>query len=352
MKSTTVGAAVVLAALLVPVGGPADAGTEARGLGKYQCTVEGGLSPSDTDLALNVKGVPASLQPGDVLRLKGLLDMTFPSDVGTQSKLQLANEAGLVATNFSLAIAVGTRRFLVKPVAVAAKPQPIGSPFVVSASVEFDEFVVPPGASGELVIAMPSDARTANPAGNEPKSVVFKATISQDSPFAAERQVGCALIENDAPGVVARIPIEVKESGAGDGSTSMDSGDPGGSPSNPPAPWADPLPAAELPQGAEGPTGDAQPPPGPGDETSIAAAAAGEATGASLVKSSAAIPPATRRPGTFIPTWTLIVMMLTLFGLAVAYAARRRVVLASITQAPRSTSQLSKADETLTRRLA
>ena len=348
MKSTTVGAAVVLAALLVPVSGPADAGAEVRGLGRYRCTVEGGLSPSDTDLALDLKGVPTSLKPGDVLRLKGTLDMTFPSEVGTQSKMQLANEAGLDSTNFSLAAAVGQHRFQVKPVAVAAEPQPIGSPFVVSASVQFAELVVPPEASGELALAMPSDARTANPLGNEPESVVFKAVISQDSPYAEERKVGCSLLESDQPGVVARIPIEGKEAGTDDGPTGTDPEDPAGPPPTPPAPSSDPIPPADLPPNAEGPTGDAESPQVPGVETSTSELAPSEATAASLVSSSAAIPPATKRPGTFVPIWTLLVMMVMLLGLAVAYAARRRIVMASISQTPRRASQVRKADESST----
>jgi hypothetical protein len=341
MKSITAIAAAVLATVLIPLGGPAEAGADVRGLGRYQCTVEGGLAPSDTDLSLNLKRVPASLEPGEVLRLKGTLEITFPSEVGTQSQLQLANEAGLKSTNFYLAASFGEHSLQIKPATVTAEPQPIGSPFVVRASVEFGRVVVPDGASGDVVLAMPSEAQ--NRGGDAGDSVVFNAVVSQNSSYAEERKVDCSLFEGDQPGIVARIPIEDKESGPGDRPAGTDPEDPADPPS--PAPPSDPTPAADAASVPDATSEPEAPPAEPGDETAAVQPSSSEATTASLVPSSAAIPPATKRPGTFVPTWTVLTMMAMLLGLTLAYAVRRRVVMATISKGPRRTSQVRQADD-------
>lgn len=349
MKITSnIGAGLGFSALLLSVGGPAAANTDVRGSGRYQCNVEGNVSSSETGVTLQLKALPAALRPGADVRLKGTLDMSFPAEVGAQSTLQLAKEAGLASTDFSLVAAIGKHRFEVKPAVVAAQPQPIGSPFVVSAAIEFAPFTLPRGVSGELTLAMPSRARTVNPVAEEPASVVFKATISQDSPFAEKRRVGCEVLEGDQPGVVARIPVA--------GRTSDAVGDPT-------------MPGIQSPSGAaasSGSTAASPTAPAPLDFLSDGKAATDGAarpaltrdlmtrdgsaplltTAQSLTPTSTAIPSATKHPGTFLPVWALLVAFTTLLGLAVACAVRQRLVLASVRQpAAEATRRSGAADK-------
>jgi hypothetical protein len=291
-----------------------------QGPAHYACQMDRNPKDSDTAVKVVLTNLPTSVQPGQVINLVGDLTLTFPADVAATSRLSLATEAALSGTTFSLGVRSSSGFIVIKPAVLDSRAQPIGSVLAVEARIRFQRFVVPGGARGSLSFTLPSPASRTEPPGTQPTVAEFTAIIAQDSPVQPSRNASCKGRTNSAPFEVGRTTVD-RGGRASDPHVLQQ-----GSGAHQRGPSTSPSLAAVI--GATGPgklseglpeTASAIAPTVAKQTDAVVADAS-----ASLSRTTGLIPPQTRHPGTFIPTWTLLTMMLTFPVAGLAYAIRRR----------------------------
>lgn len=288
----------------------------------YSCAADGQFVGAATGVTLKLDNLPTQVTAGETLFLQGVLRLDLPAETTLTSQLQLATDLGIETSDFSLAIKDGDRvRRLTATDAVGPR-QAIGSETVLEASIVFPALKVPARASGSLLLRMPTTAATRSKVIGAPDKVVFGTQLSQNSLLAPFRNLDCWMPASGSPTVVARIDIaQVNEpSPAVDGSPT---------PSPATAVEGDVDGALSGPSQTPPPTlGAPLPVPAPGSEPSLVGT--GEPNGVASVAApapalvSVQIPPQTVGEGTFVPTWSLALIIAVLPATTVLYAIRQR----------------------------
>jgi|GEM_PF-3255082 len=296
----------------------------------YTCAADGQLVGDVATVTFALDNPPTEAVAGDLLYLQGSLEITLPDSATTLSRLQLATEVGVEASDFSLAVHIGSVTRTVKVSDAIGARQPIASPTKVVASVQLPPIKVPAKSTDVVTLEMPTQAAIAGTVTGAPEKVVFGTQLSQDSLLMPLRYLDCWLPEAPVKAaVVARVPVVAPSTPAPT--------DPGET-SNPGSPA---LP--DTGGGLSAPTtstgGDVVTPPvgAPSvDETLTAPddqlapnAAAPASSGPALAEpvlaaATVQIPPQTVGQGTFVPAWSLALITTAFPATAVTYAVRQR----------------------------
>lgn len=323
--------AAALSAAAIPVsitGGTAAASVGERGgSATYDCQGDRGVNAARTPVKFALISPPRSVRPGDTVSLSGTLQITLSDADAQQSKLELATNANVVATDFALVVTAGDKTITAEPRAVTTAPEPIKDPWTMSADVAYSDITIPASATGRVSIRMPRGKTVQTAVAGTPEKVTFNAEVAQDSPVSGARNFACWAGKFD-DAIIAQIPVAPRTGASSDptespGPTDDQVPDTGITGSAPPSAGSGPAALPDVPSApaeAAAPSGaEASATGGTGD----AAAAAGEAT----ALADAPIPPETATSRTFIPGWILVVSIaiFPITAVAVAVLQRRRV---------------------------
>ncbi len=252
-------------------------------------------------VAVQVKA-PASVAPGQAVRLSGTSTFTFGS-FATVSNLSTAFT--FLSDDFGIDVSVGSYHRLLRVTDLTSTKSALGAP-TVTATWTLPEFLVPSSASGQqLLLSLPNEAIVTNPVTTKPKAVAFSGELQSNSILQKKRAVACALKaeQKTALGEVRVATASVSTPGAGD----------------PPA--VAPVAPSSGGLGIAGPAGvpslvGALPPAGP---------VAGTPTTTNPLASEA-IPAPTVPDGLRLPAWALLLIgAFVASGLFLAVSSHRRL---------------------------
>ena len=314
-----------LAAATIPMGAAANAADApaAVGTAAYSCAIgSNGTEPVPTTLA--VAGVPETVEAGETLSLRGNLTLTLSDASYFRSILNLATTAGIDASTLGIVAQIGETRTLLTPRSVKATESPVAQPFAVRADVEFQDFTVPQGATGDVALSLPDVGVTPRTLAGAPEKIVFTATVKTNSIFVPKTGLECWLAENATASTISRIAIEE----SGQPSTTSPSTGPK-SESSPSGPAAD-VSGGAAPAASSLPVGAAPAPDVAPVDAPVDAAEAGAALQDEAQLASSGIPGATVPAGTLLPNWLLLLLATLIPGGAVALALRKKSQLASL----------------------
>jgi hypothetical protein len=288
------GAALTAALLLSAPATAAEAGP--TGSANYVCNLTAGGS-AKVSVTMSLDNVPASVTPGQTLRLGGTLTFGFTTQTALATHLLLANKVGVSSAEFALDVVTAGKSQTIRAVAVQGQQTAIGKPFELAAKVVLPDYTVPAKAAGEVVLSLPSKATLPNTVAKTPATVAFTTVLSENG-LVGQRTLACAVSGTDTAPLITRIPVEA------------------------------PTPATSAPSSAPALGAPALSAP-------ISAAGLGPASASAPATSAApqtrpvfdAIPPSTRHSGVFIPAWSLAVLALLVPVGALTYALslRRRL---------------------------
>lgn len=282
------------------------------GSANYLCDLTT-IGPTPVSVTMSLDDVPASVLPGQTLRLGGTLTLGFTTQAALVTQLLLANHVGVSSANFALDAATADKTQAIRAVAVQGQQTAIVNPFTLTAKVVLPDYTVPAKAGGEVAISLPSKATLPNAVAQSPTNVAFTAVLSQDG-LVGQRTLACAVSGTDTEPLITRIPVDVPAPAPSAPGPAPSLGDPGLSV---PASGAGLAPAT-----ASTPTPSANPQTRPVFD---------------------AIPPSTRHSGVFIPAWSLAVLALLapVGALIYALSLRRRLRLMQLAAGDRGAAGVS-----------
>lgn len=316
-----VGAAVVLAPLAV-VWPSADAAL-AESSQIYTCRLDGGTSADDTTVAVTLRGMPATVAPGDEVDLDGTLTITLSDGASLDTRVRLASAVGLDSSTFGLVVEIGREPRLLAPRSITAEPTDIGrsGPVEITAALDLPAFTVPSDATGSVVLRMPAGTVAPNPTSggssidfvsgalvDDPDEVAFGGILDTDSPMGGTRPFACWSSTDAGVQVASAVVSTVDEGAPTEVPTDVPTGEPSAT-----APTGTPAPGA-LGAPAPAPPPAPAPAPLPSDPPSAGAPPVGTGTapatpvglaGVSVTLPFAAVPPSTRAEGVGLSRWAL-----------------------------------------------
>ncbi|GAA1505180.1 hypothetical protein GCM10009788_05950 [Nocardioides humi] len=309
MRARTVLAALTVAgAALTSGAAPARADdTGPTAAMSYDCRLSAGWGAQAGELEVHLDAVPAAVAPGEEVSLAGHLVLRFPDSAALQSQLTLARTVELTATSFGLTASAGASTRLLAPTRIDGDRVKVGAPLTVEADFTLPGFVVPTGATGDLVVSLPVGAATPNTVTASPADVAFSGVLAHDG-LVTTRNLSCWTTGDVALPVLARIPVRRAAAVPAPGAAQ-----PGADATPAPSAAAAAPPPAAAPL-AVAPAVDPAAAPQPADAVPAAAVPGQEA------RPEAAIPPRTRDGRIFVPAWALALAGLPLPALAVGYA--------------------------------
>jgi len=342
--TTAVGGLVVRPLLAVAVAAGPTAGTVAgphagparpdgpAATGSYQCVL-GGNDTEAVAATLQLDSVPESVRPGQVLRLAGVLTLSFPQQEALRSMGRLATRVALDDAEFALRAQSGRAHGRVRAAAVKGDdPTNVAfSAFDVAARVRFAPYRVPAGVQDELDLSLPAGT------GDTP---AFTVTLERSGLLTQQVATTCSQDADAATSPIVRLPVVRRTAAHPHQGAAPAHGGPSSTTGTPAAPPAtDVLPPAAPPAGDADASTPGHPARPPVTDAPPSAGAERPRT-ESLTPAYAAIPPNTRRPGVFLPSWLLALGGLVIPLAAVAYAIttqrRLRLVRARIAARGRS----------------
>lgn len=329
-------AAALGAGAISILGGTTATAGEPGGSATYKCQGDRSPSASPTPVSFTLISPPSSVRPGDAMSLSGTLDITLSDVDARQSELELATNANLIATDFTLVVTAGGKTIKAKPRVVTSSPEPIKDPWRMSADVSYSDITIPASATGRISITMPLAKTSPTTVVGTPEKVTFNAEVAQDSLVHPSRKFACWADKLGDDAAIAQIPVATTtgarpgpadEKAPGTGTAGAAPASAGGAPPALPdlssASAEAPVPAAaDAPATAEAGDATAE----AGDATVDAGdAAAGDGEAAALAN--AAIPPETASSQTFVPGWilALFIALFPVAAIAVAVLQRRRL---------------------------
>jgi len=181
VRSVVAGALSVVALAGWAAAPPATAATHAvTGQHQYTCQIAQSNKPSKkpimtSSMQLSMQlAVPASVQPGQRLSLRGTMSLQFPEELATYGKT-LVDTANGFSDTMSVALTLNGRTTVLRADRWQSPNVKVENPLIVRAPVSFPAITVPSGSTGSIKLAMPRDGVLKNPYFATPSAVAFTA---------------------------------------------------------------------------------------------------------------------------------------------------------------------------------